>query len=119
MQRYENQFKTEPKEITRETFTEMLGMLPPVSWHHDIHGESFKMSERQAGLITAIYVRLGERFFEFHDDIRTPHAECCKRVAQSPAFGHLAEVRERNALISGLDMPSPLPAPTDDPLRKS
>lgn len=112
MQRYENQFKTEPREITQEKFTEMLCILPPVSWHHDSHGESFKMSERQAGFVTAIYVRIDQRFFEFHDDIRTPHADCCKRVTQSPAFEHLAEICERNALISGLD------AQTDDPCRK-
>ncbi|MEQ1673005.1 MAG: hypothetical protein ABL893_19305, partial [Hyphomicrobium sp.] len=86
MERYENTFKTEPKEITEAKFMEMLCILPPSDWRNDGTAESFKMCERQAGFVTAIYVHLEKRFFEFYDDIRTPHAECCKRVRQSPAY---------------------------------
>lgn len=86
MQRYENHFKTEPAEITEAKFTEMLCILPPVSWRNDSHGESFKMCERQAGFVTAIYVHLDARFFVFQDDIRTPHAACCQRVRESLAY---------------------------------
>ena len=83
--RYENSFKSEPVEITEDKWHEMLGCLPPVGWKHDASGESFKMSERMAGAITGIYVRIGERFFQFYDDIRTPHPECLARCVLSKA----------------------------------
>ncbi|MEQ1670269.1 MAG: hypothetical protein ABL893_05375 [Hyphomicrobium sp.] len=86
MELYENQFKTEPKEITEAKFMEMLCILPPVAWRNDGAAESFKMCERQAGFVTAIYVHMEKRFFEFYDDIRTPHATCCERVRQSQAY---------------------------------
>lgn len=83
LNRYEARFITAPEEITEERFLEMLNILPPVSWTSDHHGESFKIVERLAGRITTIYVRLGTRHFTFSDNIRTPHAECCRRAAAS------------------------------------
>lgn len=80
--RYEDSFKSGPQEITKERFFEMLEVLPPIAWHDTSDGESFKICERTAGAVTAIFVRIGERYFTLSDDIRTPHAECCKRVAQ-------------------------------------
>jgi hypothetical protein len=49
-------------------------------------GESFKISERLSGVITAIYVSIGQRYFTFNDDIRLPHRECCQRVLASAAY---------------------------------
>lgn len=83
---HEDAAKTEPMEIPEERFHEMLNVLPPVSWHNTSDGESFKLSERTTGSITAIFVNLNGRFFEFSDDIRTPHRECCGRVFHSPAY---------------------------------
>jgi len=80
--RYEDGFKSGPEEITKERFFEMLEVLPPVAWHDTSDGESFKMSERTAGPVTSIFVRLGDRYFTFSDDIRTPHTECCRRVVE-------------------------------------
>lgn len=85
-QRHENSAKSEPEEISPKQWHYALNILPPVTWRHDGFGESFKMSERTTGSITAIYVRLNERHFTFSDDIRTPHGECCKRVFHSPAY---------------------------------
>lgn len=79
--RYEDGFKSGPEEITADRFHEMLNILPPVAWHNTSDGESFKMCERSAGNVTAIFVKLGDRYFTFSDDIRTPHAACCRRVA--------------------------------------
>ena len=46
-QRHENSCKSEPVEITRDRFHEMLNILPPVAWNFsDPPFESFKMSER-------------------------------------------------------------------------
>lgn len=83
--RYENSFKSDPVEITEEQWHDMLGCLPPVAWKRDGSGESFKMSERTAGSITGIYVRIGERYFQFDDDIRLSHPECLARVVLSKA----------------------------------
>lgn len=84
--RQEESFKSPPQEISEEKWMEMLCVLPPVSWKHDSTGESFKLSERTSGTITAIFVRIGQRFFTFSDSIYTPHAECVARVFISDAF---------------------------------
>lgn len=89
--RHEAAAKTEPEEITLDTWNYALNVLPPVSWKNDGGSESFKISERLTGAITAIYVRLGERYFTFNDDIRTPHAECCRRVFHSQAYRQESE----------------------------
>ena len=86
MERHEAAAKTAPVEITERKFTEMLCVLPPVRWHNDGATESFKMSERKTGFITGIYVRLGDRYFSFDDDITLPHEECCNRVRESESF---------------------------------
>jgi hypothetical protein len=79
--RYENSFKSEPIEISKERWWEMLEVLPPVGWKHGAHNsESFKLSERTAGLVTAIYVRVGTRYFELSDKITLPHKQCLARV---------------------------------------
>lgn len=58
----------------------MLGVLPPVASKRDSGGESFKISELTAGTITAIFVRVHARYFEFSDTITLPHKECVARV---------------------------------------
>ena len=79
-QRYENAFKSSPVEISEDRWNEMLGVLPPVAWTTDQTGESFKLGERTAGSITAIFVRIGERYFELSDSITLPHRACTARV---------------------------------------
>lgn len=78
---YEAQFKTPVQEITEEAFYAALELLPPVGWARHSGGECFRLSERIAGRVTAIYVAMHGRHFTFSDDIRTPHQECLKRVA--------------------------------------
>lgn len=80
--RFEDSIKSPPAEISAERFDEMLSILPPVGWTTDSDGECFRMCERLAGTITAIFVRIGDRYVSFHDDIRTPHRECCRRAAE-------------------------------------
>ncbi len=82
-QRYEATFKREPVEISGERFHEMLGVLPPVAWRTSpADHESFKISERTAGTITAIFVRIGDRYFEMADSIFLPHPQCVTRVLE-------------------------------------
>lgn len=78
---YEAGFKSPVEEVTHEAFDDALGCLPPVAWTHARAAESFKISERTAGCVTAIYVKMQGRCFRFHDDIRTPHEECRNRAA--------------------------------------
>jgi hypothetical protein len=90
-QRFENSFKSEPFEITEERWDEMLGVLPPVAWKNDGANESFKISERTAGSITAIFVRINNRYFELSDTITLPHRECVDRVLRQLAISHNKE----------------------------
>ena len=79
---YQARFKTPVSEITGEDFDYALNVLPPVGWRTASGGEVFRISERTAGRVTAIYVALGGRFFTFQDDIRLEHDTCLARVAE-------------------------------------
>lgn len=81
MDRFEASFKTPVTAISAEHYDYALNCLPPVQWIRRAGGETFKMSERMAGAVTAIYVTIGDKYFRFYDDIRLPHEECLKRVA--------------------------------------
>jgi hypothetical protein len=83
---YEAQFITAVREITAEDYDDALNVLPPVDWTRHSGGESFKISERIAGRITAIYVALNGHHYRFDDDIRTSHVDCLKRVADFRAL---------------------------------
>jgi len=80
LERSEAPFITDPEEISAERFGDMLNILPPMSWKTDSDGESFKMCEFTCGRITAIFVRIGERYATFSDRASTPHRECCRRA---------------------------------------
>lgn len=79
--RYENSFKTPVSAISAADYDYALNCLPPVAWIRRAAGTSFKMSERMAGRVTAIFVEFGDRHFRFYDDIRLPHEDCLQRVA--------------------------------------
>ncbi len=64
---HEQSLCTEPQAITEERFMEMLEVLPPQRWQHGKNCESFELMEHFSGRITSIYVRLGEKYFEFMD----------------------------------------------------
>lgn len=75
--RYEARFKTDVSEIAEEEFHSALNVLPPVGWRTALGAEVFRISERTAGCITAIYVAMQGRYFTFQDDIRLDNEECC------------------------------------------
>ena len=75
--------KTEPVEITEDEFLKALNVLPPVRWTHRSDSESFKISERLYGSITAIYARIGDRYYTFSDNIALPHDDIISRIKQS------------------------------------
>jgi hypothetical protein len=71
----EERFKHPPTEINEARFMEMLEVLPPVNWICDGESESFKLSERTYGNITAIFVRIEARYFELSDSIFLNHEQ--------------------------------------------
>ena len=75
--------KTEPVEINEDEFLRALNVLPPVRWTQRSDSESFKISERLYGSITAIYARLGNRYYTFSDNITLPHDHVISRIRQS------------------------------------
>lgn len=64
-----------PEEITEEKYVEMLEVLPPLDWVQRQVESSFKLSEFTSGQITAIYCRLGDRYFELSDRCSLSHSE--------------------------------------------
>ncbi len=82
----EDSCKTAPQEITEAQYLYALGVLPPVCWKTAKGVESFKMSERYYGNVTAIYARVGERYFSFNDLISLTAAEVADRITGSTAF---------------------------------
>lgn len=60
------------QEITRETFWEMLEVLPPMNWVGGDGFERFNMVERMTGSITSQYARLGDRYFTKYVDLTKP-----------------------------------------------
>jgi len=78
-----------PVRITKERFFEMLEVLPPVGWKCASETppvkskEVFRLSERTSGAVTAIFCRIGDRYFEMQDRIDTPFdrvIELCGRL---------------------------------------
>lgn len=82
LERSEAPFISGVEEISEDRFDEMLNILPPAGWKTDSDGESFKMCEFTCGRITAIFVRIGQRYATFSDRMSTPHRECCRRAAE-------------------------------------
>lgn len=77
--------------ITRREFEDALECLPPVSWKRFSQHESFKLSERYSGNITTIYVRIGNEYFKFKDQISLPHVDCLERANSWAPFS-LSEI---------------------------
>ena len=66
-------------ETTRDHYWEMLEVLPPDDWQTVDGIESFKMSERLTGDLTAIYATVGtgetQRYFNMTESCTMPAAE--------------------------------------------
>jgi hypothetical protein len=73
--------KHAPVEINEERFMDMLEILPPAKWVRYAEEESFHVSERIAGNIVSIFVRIGKRYFEMQDEITLSHADRVRAAA--------------------------------------
>lgn len=72
--------KSEPRRIDEVDFDYALNVLPPVGWVRAGDSESFKMSERTNGRVTAIYARFGSTFWSFQDIYKLTHLDIIQRV---------------------------------------
>lgn len=82
-------------EIREADFNYALDVLPPVSWTSRRGVESFKMSERDCGLITGIFARCGDRYFALADKITLPAEVIAERVGAYIAAHPVANPQER------------------------
>lgn len=89
---HQESFLTEPVEITKERFWDMLEVLPPCRWVREGSSESFHMSEHDSGNVTLILVRIAGRYFEYHGYANTRHTE---RVAACYPLFKAAEEFEK------------------------
>ena len=85
IERLDAAFRSAPAEVTEERFWEMLDVLPPLDWRGSDGAESFKLSEFTSGTITAIFCRIGTRYFELSDNVSTPHEEIVRRCREAIA----------------------------------
>ena len=60
-------------EITEEKWIYALEVLPPMDWVRHQGSESFKMSELTSGNLTAIYCRIGDKYYTLTEDVKMPH----------------------------------------------
>lgn len=90
LERQANHWRSPPSEITWKEFDDALNVLPPVAWCNWSAAESFKISERTSGNITAIYCRIGDtapRYFHLSDSIFLKHDEIVRRCREALAGG--------------------------------
>lgn len=82
LERTRNAARSEPEEISRDTYVDALGALPP----HRAWGTGFAMSEFYTADITWIYEIVDDRFFRFRDQASIPSELASLRVRESHAF---------------------------------
>lgn len=70
----------EVTEITEQQFIEALEAMPPMKWKRYSDAESFMMVERLYGSVTSIYVRVGDRYYTFHDRCSVSHDDIVRKV---------------------------------------
>jgi hypothetical protein len=76
------------KSVSAERFSEMLNILPPMTWNGlGTSTETFKMSEFEYCDITTVFCRIGTNHFELKADYRISHREIeefCKAHQVNP-----------------------------------
>jgi hypothetical protein len=67
-------------EIGVEAFASALACVPPRRWINEGASESFISPEHFYGAVTSVYVRIGTRYFTFHDRCTASHSAVIGRV---------------------------------------
>lgn len=76
----EDAVRTAPMSIGRKEFLDALYILPPVGWQDLGSVECFRMSERQFGRMTSIYVRVKDTYWTFIDRHDIPLQEIMAKI---------------------------------------
>lgn len=76
----EDHFRKAPVEVDAARWDYALGVLPPLHWKRTGDAETFKISEMTSGTITAIYCRIGDRYFELSDSVSLTHEQIVEKV---------------------------------------
>lgn len=79
----EAMFVSVPVEVDEARYMEMLEVLPPMHWKNQGVSESFKLSERTSGNITAIFCRIQGRYFEMQNSVFMSHEDIVRCIAVS------------------------------------
>lgn len=80
----DDHWRQAPSRISSEKFHEALNVLPPEDWRHGTGDcESFKMSERTSGSITAIYARVGSEYWHLADSYTLTHEQILERIREA------------------------------------
>ena len=65
---YNDSLITQPEEIDRDRFLEMLEVLPPCKWTKGLAWESFHISERLTNNLVSWFLNDGDKYYEFVDE---------------------------------------------------
>lgn len=79
-----------PAEITAERWDDALNCLPPQRWVRRNGAESFQFMERYCGNVTSVYVKLGDRFWTWHDIVGTEHEVLVQKATDALAAAEAA-----------------------------
>jgi hypothetical protein len=71
---------TDPTEVDKAKFWDLLEVLPPGGWQRNGGAESFYMTEFYSGRVTTHVVRIGERYFTFNAPVMLHHADRTQKV---------------------------------------
>lgn len=77
---YEKSLITDPLEITRERYWEMLEVLPPCKWRKRGCWEMFHISERLTGNLVSWFATDGDKYYEFTDQDCASDLHLIKKV---------------------------------------
>lgn len=90
VEQIESGCKTDPRRIDIEDFEYALNSLPPQQWQGGAEYETFKMSERTNGRVTAVYARIGSSYWMFRDVHTISHVEIVMKIkAAQQQIGHM------------------------------
>jgi hypothetical protein len=64
-----------PRPISKESYEEMLNVLPPENWQRGVGYGFFRLSERLSGSIASFFVRIGDSYYQINEDEDTDPGE--------------------------------------------
>lgn len=79
----EKKYVTLPILISKDVYYEQLEVLPPLKWITDNSTSSFMISEFTISSVTAIYAKIGQKYYFLSDHFTLSHDEIIERCKMS------------------------------------